>query len=215
MYTNRIEDRWLAPLGQAALFFAQNPDDQSIAQQIMSHHTFAASDEGRRVRKQLAVVLSRDLGKLTPQQLEYFTNWIGDDDLKGSSVTWKQIVPVVVREPRSLGALKHATRSCLDSSLSTCGPCCSYSCLLTVCTPAAGPAPTPGMSTPGSGDLGAHFDPTGFPGISIVLSVWRADRERGSDPLRSLRVSDRRRGRGRRRDLRGRRPRPPRTSPSR
>src|SRR5262249_27991599 len=47
-HTNRVEERWLAPLAKAALFFARHETQHAIAEQIISQHYFHRSDEGRR-----------------------------------------------------------------------------------------------------------------------------------------------------------------------
>lgn len=56
--------------------------------------------------------------------------------------------------------------------------------LLTACTPAAGPVPTPGMSTPASGDLGAYFDhPPDFPGYQWTYNGRPVDSTHGMNSI--------------------------------
>src|SRR5262249_30220640 len=53
-YTNRVEERWLVPLGKAALFFARHETHASIADQILSSYQFQRREEALKVRKKLA-----------------------------------------------------------------------------------------------------------------------------------------------------------------
>jgi tetratricopeptide (TPR) repeat protein len=89
LYTNRIEERWLAPLARAALFFGRHETQGSLAEQIMSAHHFASSDEGRRVRKTVAGILIADIDTLPADQVRRFVHWIQADDLRPKA--WHKI----------------------------------------------------------------------------------------------------------------------------
>jgi predicted Zn-dependent protease len=90
LYTNRIEERWLAPLAKAALFFARRESGQFATDQIMSHHAFRASDEGRQLRKTFAGILAAEIGKMPAKQMQRFANWIGPDDAGADA--WAKIL---------------------------------------------------------------------------------------------------------------------------
>ena len=58
--TDRIEDRWLAPLADTVLFFARRPGELYVADTIMQSN-FARSDECRKVRKAVLEVLGQQI----------------------------------------------------------------------------------------------------------------------------------------------------------
>jgi predicted Zn-dependent protease len=88
--TDRIDDRWLAPLADAVLFFARRPGELYVADTIMQSN-FARSDECRKVRKALLGILTSDLDKLTTAQLSRFVEWLLADDPAVPSEVWKQV----------------------------------------------------------------------------------------------------------------------------
>jgi Flp pilus assembly protein TadD len=92
LYTNRIEERWLAPLAQAVLFFARHDTQSSIADHIMNHGQFQKSDDCRRVRKTIAEMLTTELDKLSADQAAQFVNWILPDDPALEPAAWKRIM---------------------------------------------------------------------------------------------------------------------------
>jgi predicted Zn-dependent protease len=91
LYTNRIEERWLAPLAQAVLFFARHEAQWTIADRIMGHGQFQKSDDCRRVRMTIAEVLNTDLNKLNAGQVALFVNWIMPDDPALEPAMWKRL----------------------------------------------------------------------------------------------------------------------------
>jgi Tfp pilus assembly protein PilF len=91
LYTNHIEERWLTPLAEAALFFGRHESQFSIADSIMSHWQFQQSDECRRVRKTVADVLVADVAKLPVGQIQRYVQWIWPNNPVVEMETWKRI----------------------------------------------------------------------------------------------------------------------------
>jgi Flp pilus assembly protein TadD len=94
--TDRIDERWLAPLADAALFFARRPADLYIADTIMQSN-FAQRDECRKVRKAVLGLLTTDLDKLTPPQLQRFVEWALTDDPARDAAVWKPVADGLVK----------------------------------------------------------------------------------------------------------------------
>ena len=69
LYTNRIDERWLKPLGDAAIALARHSSAASVADQIMGNYYFQQSDECRRVRKAALRMLLDEVGKLPPESV--------------------------------------------------------------------------------------------------------------------------------------------------
>jgi tetratricopeptide (TPR) repeat protein len=89
--TNRVEERWEAPLAEVALFFAKQPDRIHYAAQIMSSWQFRETDACRRIRKTIAGVLAADIDKLTAEQIQHYVDWIWPDDPVVKPEVWKQV----------------------------------------------------------------------------------------------------------------------------
>jgi predicted Zn-dependent protease len=90
LYTDRIEERWLAPLADVVLFFAHRPADIAIADTIMQS-TFSQSDECRKVRKTIAGTLAAQAGHLAPSQLQAFVRWLLPNDPAVAPEVWKRV----------------------------------------------------------------------------------------------------------------------------
>jgi predicted Zn-dependent protease len=82
LHTNRVEERWLAPLAQAALFFARHESQYAVAEQIMSQHYFQRSDEGRRVREKAVEILAAEIDKLPAEQIRRFVYWARSEEIE-------------------------------------------------------------------------------------------------------------------------------------
>ena len=91
MYSDRIDEQWLQPLAQAAVFFARHPSHAHVADRIMNHWRFQQSDNCRQVRKAAAEMLRADIDKLTPQQVQRLVNWIMPNDPAVEKDAWKRI----------------------------------------------------------------------------------------------------------------------------
>jgi tetratricopeptide (TPR) repeat protein len=90
LYTNQVEDHWLASLAEAALVFARRPDDLQFANIIMQS-SFSSSDACREVRKKITAILDAEVEKLTPAQLESFVPWVLTDDPPVAPEVWKGV----------------------------------------------------------------------------------------------------------------------------
>jgi len=91
MYTNRIDERWLKPLAEAALFFARHEFQIYTAERIMGNGNFQQSDECRGVRKAIVGILTAEMGKLPTERIRYYVNWIMPNDPAIEPQVWKQI----------------------------------------------------------------------------------------------------------------------------
>ncbi|HEV3435736.1 MAG TPA: VIT domain-containing protein [Gemmata sp.] len=89
MYTNRVEERWHAPLAQAALFFARHDKQSSTVSDILQS-SFRSTDAAQEVRKTLAGILLKESDKLSAQQVVYFVDWVWNDAGLEND-TWKTI----------------------------------------------------------------------------------------------------------------------------
>jgi tetratricopeptide (TPR) repeat protein len=90
LYTNRIEDRWLGPLTDAALFFARHPTAAWVAEQIVAHHQYQRSDEILTLRKAIAGTLAGEIEKLPAEQVQRFIGWIESDNLDAGA--WTRLI---------------------------------------------------------------------------------------------------------------------------
>src|SRR5262249_1223787 len=80
LYTNQIEERWLKPLADAALYLARREHGLADANRILNQYAFRQSDESRRVRQALASTLAAEVSRLTPAQVNYYVDWIAEPD---------------------------------------------------------------------------------------------------------------------------------------
>ncbi|HEY7312595.1 MAG TPA: VIT domain-containing protein [Gemmataceae bacterium] len=87
LYTNRIDERWVKRLADAALVLAKRDDALSAVSQILSHWQFQQSDEVMRVRKALWADLSAGIDKLSPNRIEHYLGWLPS----ATSAEWKQL----------------------------------------------------------------------------------------------------------------------------
>jgi Flp pilus assembly protein TadD len=90
LYTNRVEERWLAPLAQAALFFALHEVRAHTADLILSNDQFSRSEEAGKVRKKLGAVLIADIDKLPAEQVRRLVGWVHSDDVAPAG--WDKII---------------------------------------------------------------------------------------------------------------------------
>jgi tetratricopeptide (TPR) repeat protein len=90
LYTNRIQERWLAPLAEVALSCGRRPDELDVARNIMQS-SFSSSEDCRRVRKTITDILISELDRLTVSQLQDFVSWSLADDPPVAPEVWKQV----------------------------------------------------------------------------------------------------------------------------
>ncbi len=92
VYTDRIEEKWLAPLADVVLAIARsNERDLSPASQITGHWRFQATDECRRARRELTKILATEIDKLAPERINYLIGWIMPNDPAVPEETWQAI----------------------------------------------------------------------------------------------------------------------------
>jgi tetratricopeptide (TPR) repeat protein len=87
LYTNRIDERWLEPLGKAARYFLRRDADLHLATQIMQP-PFMSSDEYGKVQQEVAQILTTDLDRLSLNQLSSYLQWMPP----GRPADWKRIL---------------------------------------------------------------------------------------------------------------------------
>ena len=87
--TNRIEERWLTPLAQAALFFARHETHAAAADQILSHQQFARTAEARTLRKTLAKLLTNKIDQMPAEQVRRLVDWVQSADAEPAA--WDKI----------------------------------------------------------------------------------------------------------------------------
>ncbi len=90
LYTNRIEERWLAPLAEAVLYFLRQPTQTRIAEQILGSQQFQHTDEARTLRKAFAVILSGEIDKLPAEQVRLLVDWVQADD--AAPAAWDRVI---------------------------------------------------------------------------------------------------------------------------
>jgi predicted Zn-dependent protease len=91
LYTNRIEERWLTPLADAALYIARHGTSLGAADRILGHGPFTQTDECRRVRKAVAALLTAEIDRRPPELLGHYVSWVLPDDPALGKEAWKQI----------------------------------------------------------------------------------------------------------------------------
>jgi tetratricopeptide (TPR) repeat protein len=91
LYTDRIDERWLSPLADAAIYFARSDSQQHIADTIMGNWRFQQTDQCRLVRKGAAALLGAELEKLPADQVQRFVSWIMPNDPAVEPQTWKRL----------------------------------------------------------------------------------------------------------------------------
>ena len=118
LWTNRVEERWLPPLGEAALFFTRHETQISTADQIISSYSFGRSEEAPRVRKKLAIVLTAEIDKLSAEQARRVVAWVQAED--AAPADWKKITDVLRQRWKSEAKdeVKHVLGQALLGALS-------------------------------------------------------------------------------------------------
>ncbi|MGD0384415.1 MAG: hypothetical protein ABSA77_12915, partial [Thermoguttaceae bacterium] len=90
LYTDRIDERWLPALADAAIYFAKSDSQQQIADTIMGNWRFQQTDQCRLVRKGAAALLDAELEKLPADQVQRFVSWIMPNDPAVEPEMWKR-----------------------------------------------------------------------------------------------------------------------------
>ena len=93
LWTNRVEEKWLAPLSEATVFFARHEPHHYYADQILSSNGFRRSEEAPRVRAKLAAFLMSDVAKLSEVQIRRLAGWVHSDDIDAAG--WTKLADTV------------------------------------------------------------------------------------------------------------------------
>lgn len=91
LYTNRMEERWFAPLSEVVRFFARNNEVGYVTDRIMSQWQFQNSDACRALRKEFARVLIDKMAELELVHIQRFIQWIWPNDPAVEKEAWKQM----------------------------------------------------------------------------------------------------------------------------
>jgi predicted Zn-dependent protease len=119
LHTNQIEERWLAPLARAALFFARHETQASVAEQIMGRSTFYHTDEGRRLLAKVVAILAAEIDKLPAEQVQRFVYLARSEEVEPG--TSKKIADGLLRRwaNEASGEIKHTLGHALVNYLSS------------------------------------------------------------------------------------------------
>jgi Flp pilus assembly protein TadD len=90
LWNNRVEERWLTPLAQAALFFARHDTQVSLTSQILGNQHFSRSEEAGKLRKKLGAILTAEIDKLPAEQIERLVGWVESGDV--TPADWNKII---------------------------------------------------------------------------------------------------------------------------
>ena len=91
LYTSRIDERWMKPLAETALFFAAHESLASVSDRIMTHYRFRQTDACRDVRRQVVVVLTEQVGTLPAARLSAMVIWVIPNDPAVEAQDWRRI----------------------------------------------------------------------------------------------------------------------------
>jgi predicted Zn-dependent protease len=87
LYTNRIDERWVKRLADAALVLARGDETVSAANWILSNGQFQQSEQAPRVLKVLRADLIAGIDKLPVNRIEHYLQWLSS----ASPADWKQL----------------------------------------------------------------------------------------------------------------------------
>ena len=113
--TNRIDERWLAPLAETTLFFARHETRGGIADQIMGNHRFRETDAGREVRRKAAAIVVAHVETLRPDEVRRLIDWVLPNDPQLEPAQWKRIAAGLRK--RRTAESKVEIRNPLDETL--------------------------------------------------------------------------------------------------
>ncbi len=79
LHTNRVEERWHAPLAETVRFFAKRDEHHNILGTIMYSSRFSNTDVARAVRKELAELLVKEIDTLPAARIDALVNIVWSD----------------------------------------------------------------------------------------------------------------------------------------
>ena len=88
---DRIEERWLKPLGALVERYARHRTLAGVTETIMQNGHFHRYDECRRLRKLFAEVLVAESARLTPAEVRRFLAWIWPNDPAVEAAAWRTL----------------------------------------------------------------------------------------------------------------------------
>jgi predicted Zn-dependent protease len=91
LYTDRLDQRWLKPLGEAGLFFADQPKSYNLADHILAQWQFQQTDEGRQARAQLFDRVVRQLGDLPTPRLIHLLALVMYGPPEADKAAWAKV----------------------------------------------------------------------------------------------------------------------------
>jgi hypothetical protein len=91
VHLQRLEERWLSPLADAALFFARHEFHGATADTIMNDWRFTQTDACRRVRRTARQILEQEIEKLPPEQLPRLVRWVSANDPAVEQQDWRKL----------------------------------------------------------------------------------------------------------------------------
>ena len=93
IYMDRLDERWLRPLADAAIFFARHETQGNIADRIMGDGRFTQTDQCRRVRKAAVAMLESAMGVASykPAEIQRLVSWAMANDPAVEQPEWRQI----------------------------------------------------------------------------------------------------------------------------
>ena len=74
-YSNYLDPRWHSLLNELVRFFAGHAEESNLADTIMTQSRFHVTDEGRRLRAEIAQQLLNQMNELDPRKIAQFTAW--------------------------------------------------------------------------------------------------------------------------------------------
>jgi hypothetical protein len=89
LYSNRVEERWLPLLAEAARFFLRHEARLSDASMILGSWQFRQTEEGRRAQKAILARLASEAAILSPAQAEAYLQWVSGSD--AAPDVWKRM----------------------------------------------------------------------------------------------------------------------------
>ncbi len=89
LYSNRVEERWLAPLAEAARFFLRHEARLSDASTILGSWQFRQTEEGRRLQKAILTRLTSEAATVSSAQVEAYLQWVSGSD--AAPEVWKRM----------------------------------------------------------------------------------------------------------------------------
>jgi Flp pilus assembly protein TadD len=91
IYMQRLDEQWLGPLADAAIFFARHETQGQVAERIMNDGRFTQTDECRRVRKAAFEMLQNEIETLKPAAMQRLIGWAMHNDPAIEQKQWRKV----------------------------------------------------------------------------------------------------------------------------